>query len=71
MPLKGSEVTLDFCEMLDAQGNFLRNILGRNKDQRDVFVCAAGVTHFYPRFTYHGFRYVRIQGIDKGQIFLP
>ncbi len=66
--VKGSEVTLDFCEMLDAQGNFLRNILGRNKDQRDVFVCAAGVTHFYPRFTYHGFRYVRIQGIDKGQI---
>jgi alpha-L-rhamnosidase len=65
---KGTKVTLDFCEVLDQRGNFLRNILGRNKDQRDVFVCSSGTTHFYPRFTYHGFRFVRIQGVEKEQI---
>ena len=64
----GQEVTLDFCEVLDKDGNFLRNILGRNKDQRDVFVCAEGENHFSPRFTYHGFRYARITGARRKQI---
>ena len=63
-----TEVVLDFAEVLDEAGNFYRNIMGRNKDQRDVFVCEAGETTFRPWFTYHGFRYVRIQGIDRGQV---
>ena len=64
----GREVTLDFCEILDNSGNFLRNILGRNKDQRDVFITGKGRTRFEPRFTYHGFRYVRVTGLKRNEI---
>jgi alpha-L-rhamnosidase len=63
-----TEVVLDFSEVLDQDGNFFRNIMGRNKDQRDGFVCGDGVTTYRPRFTYHGFRYVRIEGIGREQI---
>jgi alpha-L-rhamnosidase len=63
-----SEVELDFSEVLDEEGNFYRNIMGRNKDQHDVFVCAEGETTFRPRFTYHGFRYVRIGGVAREHI---
>jgi len=65
---KNEEVTLDFSETLDKEGNFFRNIIGRNKDQRDIFVCGEGETTFKAKFTYHGFRYIRIIGIEKKQI---
>ena len=65
---KGTVVTLDHSEILDEQGNFFRNILGRNKDQQDVVVCGEGETVFCPEFTYHGFRYVRIDGATREQV---
>lgn len=61
-------VTLDHSETLDRQGNFFRNILGRNKDQQDVLVCGPGEAAFCPEFTYHGFRYVRLDGVDAKEI---
>lgn len=61
-------VTIDHSETLDAEGNFFRNILGRNKDQQDQVVCGAGETVFCPEFTYHGFRYVRIDGAAQEEI---
>ncbi len=64
----GTEVILDFCEVLDESGTFLRNILGRNKDQQDSFICGNGNTRFSPEFTYHGFRYMRITGITPDDI---
>ncbi|MBR5572836.1 MAG: family 78 glycoside hydrolase catalytic domain [Oscillospiraceae bacterium] len=64
----GTVVTLDHSETLDTEGNFFRNILGRNKDQQDKVVCGAGETVFCPEFTYHGFRYVRIQGAAREQV---
>ena len=63
-----TEVVLDCAEVLDEAGNFYRNIMGRNKDQRDVFLCGRGDTTFKPRFTYHGFRYVRISGVGREQV---
>ena len=64
----GREIQLDHSETLDAQGNFFRNILGRNKDQEDRVVCGEGETYFCPEFTYHGFRYVRILGAARDEI---
>lgn len=64
----GTVVTLDHSETLDTEGNFFRNILGRNKDQQDVVVCGEGETVFCPRFTYHGFRYVRLSGVTREQV---
>lgn len=64
----GRVITLDHSETLDPEGNFFRNILGRNKDQQDVLVCGGGETVFCPEFTYHGFRYVRIDGAAREEI---
>lgn len=59
----GTEITLDYAEMLDEDGNILHKIRGRNKDQRDVYVCRGdGVELYEPLFTTHGFRYVRLCG---------
>lgn len=64
----GREIRLDHSETLDTEGNFFRNILGRNKDQEDKVVCGEGETCFCPEFTYHGFRYVRITGASREEV---
>lgn len=61
--LAGIEIVLDHGEMLDADSNFLGQIRGRNKDQRDIYILKGeGVETYEPRFTMHGFRYVRVTG---------
>lgn len=64
----GREVTLDHSETLDPDGNFFRNILGRNKDQQDKVICGPRETEFCPEFTYHGFRYLRITGATQSEL---
>jgi alpha-L-rhamnosidase len=62
---KGDAVTLEYSETLDECGNFLQNVRvpGQNKDQKDCYVFGAdGEAEYCPRFTYHGFQYVRIEG---------
>lgn len=63
---KGSAVIkLEHSEVLDEKGNYLNNIMGVNKDQTDLFItCGEGEEVFEPRFTFHGFRYVRVTGIE-------
>jgi alpha-L-rhamnosidase len=59
----GTEIVLDHSEVLAADGSFLHQIRGRNKDQRDVYVLKGGGVEVYePWFTTHGFRYVRLTG---------
>lgn len=59
----GTLVRLEHTEVLDRQGNFINNIMGRNKDQTDVYILSGkGVEVYEPCFTFHGFRYVRITG---------
>lgn len=65
---RGQEITLEYCEVLDEEGNYLRNIMGRNKDQTDVLICRDGAQVYRPTFTYHGFRYVKLSGIEKSQL---
>ena len=58
-----TQIVLDYSEVLDSDGNFLHQIRGRNKDQRDVYILRGGGVEVYePWFTTHGFRYVRITG---------
>ena len=59
---EGVEICLEHCEVLDAEGEFLRNIMGRNKDQNDFYITREGKQTYEPMFTYHGFRYVRVTG---------
>ncbi len=54
-------ITLDHTEVLTRDGNYVNNVMGANKDQQDVFVTAGiGTERLCTRFTYHGFRYVRM-----------
>jgi alpha-L-rhamnosidase len=60
---RGATIRLEHSETLDRDGNFLNNIMGRNKDQTDVWILAGeGEEVFEPTFTFHGFRYVRVSG---------
>ncbi|MCW4465427.1 glycoside hydrolase family 78 protein [Glutamicibacter sp. MNS18] len=61
----GEQVTVEHSETLAADGSWFSNITGPNKDQRDVFISAGDeVFEWEPEFTFHGFRYARITGID-------
>lgn len=63
MMQKGDVITLEHSETVDAQGNFLQNILGQNKQQTDRYRCGRdGLCVWEPVFTFHGFRYVRVTG---------
>lgn len=59
----GDIVSMEHSETLDKDGNYIQNIIGQNKDQMDFYVASAdSVVTYMPEFTFHGFRYVRING---------
>lgn len=62
---EGQEVILDHAEVLNEEGKFFRNIVGRNKDQRDIVIGRGQTDSFEPFFTFHGFRYVKVTGLKK------
>lgn len=65
----GMVLKMTHSEVLDREGNFLMNILGQNKNQMDVYVCdRKDVVSWHPDFTFHGFRYVKLEGIAEEQI---
>lgn len=58
----GDKITLSHAEVLDKEGNFYTENLRAAKAQ-DNFILKGGVTEtFEPHFTWHGFRYLRIEG---------
>ncbi|MDK2843698.1 MAG: alpha-L-rhamnosidase [Enterococcus sp.] len=60
------EITLEHGEVLDEKGNFYYVFSDTNKAQKDVYICRGTKEEVYqPRFTYHGFRYLRITGGDN------
>lgn len=61
---KGTKITVSHAEMLDEKGNFFTTNL-RTAKATDVFICSGGEDTFLPEFTYHGFRYIRIEGLDE------
>ena len=73
---KGTQITLEHCEVLDKQGNFFNNIqssggVGKGVDQKDVYISNGTATTYEPHFSYHGFRYVRVTGIEpKAEDFI-
>ncbi len=58
----GITIKLEHTEILDENGNYYNNILGVNKEQMDVYTTKDGTQTYCPKFTYHGFRYVKITG---------
>ncbi|MFP5040452.1 family 78 glycoside hydrolase catalytic domain [Parasediminibacterium sp. JCM 36343] len=62
----GDTVKLYHAEVLDKNGNFYTANLRAAKAQ-DEYILSGGTEIFEPHFTWHGFRYVKIEGI-KGEI---
>ncbi len=63
---RGSTVSLRFAERLKADGSIYTENL-RNADAMDEYTLrGGGVEEWSPAFTFHGFRYVQVQGLPPG-----
>jgi alpha-L-rhamnosidase len=60
----GQTVRLRHGETLDKHGNLYTETL-RTAVSVDTFVCNGTEQIFRPRFTFHGFRYICVEGIDE------
>jgi len=60
----GQKIVLRFSEMLQADGTpYFENL--RNAKVTDTYICKGAKEESYcPRFTFHGFRYAQIAGVE-------
>ncbi|MEK4971525.1 family 78 glycoside hydrolase catalytic domain [Niallia sp. FSL R7-0648] len=65
---KGQKITIRHAETLDKKGNFYAETL-RQAISVDHFICNGEEQIFRPHFTFHGFRYIAIEGLEA--IHLP
>ncbi|MDP3642958.1 MAG: glycoside hydrolase family 78 protein [Bacteroidota bacterium] len=61
---KGDQVTLKFAEVLDKAGNFYTDNLRSAKCTDNFILNGSGLEIFEPHFTFHGFRFVKIEGLS-------
>lgn len=61
----GQEITVEHSEVLNSSGQFINNIIGRNKDQTDKYIGRGHNESLSPDFTFHGFRYIRLTGLES------
>ncbi len=62
---RGQKITLRFAEMLNPDGTVYRDNL-RLARATDTYICrGGGVEEWTPRYTFHGFRYVAVTGLDQ------
>lgn len=66
---KGQKVTIHHAEELDKDGNFYADTL-RQATSVDTYICDGTEQTFTPHFTFHGFRYIQIEGLEKEDINL-
>ena len=59
---RGTAVTVRYAEALDENGNFYTTNL-RTAKCTDTFICSGGEDVFFPSFTFHGFRYIAVEGL--------
>ncbi len=58
----GDSVILSHAEVLDREGNFYTANLRAAKAQDTYVLKGEGEEYFEPRFTWHGFRYLKVEG---------
>ncbi|MGD9929199.1 MAG: family 78 glycoside hydrolase catalytic domain [Mangrovibacterium sp.] len=56
----GDKITLNHAEVLDQEGNFYTDNLRAAKAEDTYIFKGDGVEEYEPRFTFHGFRYVKV-----------
>lgn len=69
---KGTKVILRFGEILYPELKEYEGLWGqmlqanlREASNTDVYICGGGEEIYQPRFTFHGYRYVEISGVEK------
>ncbi|HJU45300.1 MAG TPA: family 78 glycoside hydrolase catalytic domain [Chitinophagaceae bacterium] len=64
---KGDTIRLSHAEVLDKEGNFFTANL-RTAKATDIYILKGeGIEIFEPHFTYHGFRYVKLEGCKAAE----
>jgi len=58
----GTAITLRHGEVLDSRGNFYNKNLRMAKAREVYILKGTGAEQFEPHFTFHGFRYVKVEG---------
>jgi len=58
----GDRIVLQFAEVLDKKGNFYTDNLRAARCTDTWILKGKGEEHFEPHFTFHGFRYAKIDG---------
>ncbi len=61
---KGQKIVIRHAEVLDKDGNFYPETL-RQAKSIDTFICNGEEQSFRPHFTFHGFRYICVEGLDE------
>ncbi len=64
---KGQEITVRHAEILNRDGSLNTEFL-RSAKAAIRYICREGHQEYSPRFTYMGFRYVSVKGIDEDRI---
>lgn len=62
---KGDLIDLSFAEVLDQEGNFY-NANYRDAKSQYHYICKDGEQSYKPKFTFYGFRYVRVNSFPGG-----
>ncbi len=61
---KGQKIVIRHAEVLDKDGNFYPDTL-RQAKSIDTYICSGEEQTFLPHFTFHGFRYLCVEGLDE------
>jgi alpha-L-rhamnosidase len=61
----GREITLRFAEMLDAEGRLFTQNLRKARATARYIAKGQGIEEWEPRFTFFGFRYVELAGVEQ------
>lgn len=60
----GQKIVIRHAEALDKDGNFYPETLRQAKSE-DTYICDGSRQTFLPHFTFHGFRYICVEGLDE------
>lgn len=61
---KGQQVKIRHAETLDKDGDFYPETL-RAAISEDIFICDGTEQTFIPHFTFHGFQYISVEGLEE------
>ncbi len=60
----GQKIVIRHAETLDKDGNFYTETLRQAKSE-DTYICDGSRQTFLPHFTFHGFRYICVEGLEE------